>query len=149
MIALQGGDPREPPGGSSVRSNMRPLAILLASFALAVACREGAAPETHAGRVRGIVVSGPTTPVFRPDDPACADRPVAGVQLRLESLDGRPDEILTSDSAGHFDQSMPAGRYRLVPQPVKGMRGTAASVELMVFEDAEIELKFSYDTGIR
>jgi len=126
---------------------MRPLAILLASFA--VACREGVAPETHAGRVRGIVMSGPTTPVFHPDDPACADRPVAGVQLRLESLDGRPAEILTSDSAGHFDQSVPAGRYRLVPQPVKGMMGTAATVEFTVLEDAEVELKFSYDTGIR
>jgi hypothetical protein len=128
---------------------MRPLAILLASFAVAVGCREGAAPDTHAARVRGIVVSGPTTPVFRPDDPACTDRAVAGAQLRLESLDGRPAQILTSDSAGHFDQSAPAGRDRLVPQPVTGMHGTAASVEFTVLEDAEVELKFSYDTGIR
>jgi len=128
---------------------MRPLAILLASFALAVACREGAALETHAGRVRGIVVSGSMILVFRSDDPTCADRPVAGVQLRLESLDGRPDEIITSDFARHFDQSLPAGCYPLVPQPVKGLRGSVAFVAVTVLEDAEIELKFSYDTGIR
>jgi hypothetical protein len=128
---------------------MKPIAILLASFAVTVGCEGGAAPGTHAGRVRGIVVSGPTTPVFRPDDPACADRPVAGAQLRLESLDGRPTEIFTSDSAGHFDRSVPAGRYRLVPQPVKGTHGTPTSVEFTVLEDADVDLKFSYDTGIR
>jgi hypothetical protein len=128
---------------------MRRLAILLASFVVAVGCKGGAAPGSHAGKVRGIVVSGPTTPVFRPDDPACADRPVAGAQLRLESLDDRPTEIFTSDSAGHFDRSVPTGRYRLVPQPVKGMHGTPASVEFTVLENAEVELTFSYDTGIR
>jgi len=128
---------------------MRLLACLLASLGIGVGCSGSAAPETHVGRVHGHVKSGPTTPVFRPDDPACADRFVAGTILRLERLDGPSEESLFSDSEGQFGKSVPAGRYRLVPQPVKGLVGTAAPIEFTLRENGDLDLTFSYDTGIR
>jgi hypothetical protein len=128
---------------------MRLIAILFASSAFALGCSGGTASRAHVGSIRGRVVAGPTTPVFRPDDPACADRPVAGAVLRLEPLDGRPAETLVSDSEGHFRKSVPPGRYRLVPQPVKGLVGTAAPIEVTLLEGAEVDVTFSYDTGIR
>jgi len=128
---------------------MRLIAVLLVSSAIALGCSGDAASGAHLGSIRGHVVAGPTTPVFRPDDPACADRPVSGALLLLEPLDGQPAETLVSDSDGHFRKSVPPGRYRLVPQPVKGLVGTAAPIEVALLEGVEVDVAFSYDTGIR
>ena len=101
--------------------------------------------------VTGVVTAGPTCPVVTdPPDPACADRPVAEALLVVTTLEGAEVARATSDAEGRFELSLAPGRYRLVPQPVEGLMGTAArfefSVELGV---PTAELGVSYDTGIR
>ena len=46
--------------------------------------------------------------------------------------------------------SLEAGEYRLVPQPVEGLMGTAAALEIVVADGAPGEpVTIGYDTGIR
>ena len=80
---------------------------------------------TDAG-VRGTVVAGPTCPVVtEPPTPGCADRPVADAELVITTLDGTAVARATSDAEGAFAASLAPGDYRLEPQPVEGLMGTA------------------------
>jgi hypothetical protein len=101
--------------------------------------------------IRGVVVAGPTCPVVTdPPDPDCADRPVAGALLVV--FDGDGDEVarVTSAVDGAFAIALPPGAYRIVPQPVEGLMGTASELDVLV-ETGEPpeELAIAYDTGIR
>jgi hypothetical protein len=101
--------------------------------------------------VTGLVSAGPTCPVVTdPPDPSCADRPVDGAVLVVTTLDGVEVARTTSDAEGRFNLSLAPGTYRLEPQPVEGLMGTAAPIEFTVQLDApSAELLVSYDTGIR
>ncbi|MEX1156838.1 MAG: carboxypeptidase-like regulatory domain-containing protein [Chloroflexota bacterium] len=101
--------------------------------------------------VRGSVVAGPTCPVVTdPPDPDCADRPVAGAVLVITDLDDAEIARVTSGADGEFSIDLPSGLYRLVPQAVDGLMGTAAPIEFGVeLEGPATELLVSYDTGIR
>ena len=63
--------------------------------------------------------------------------------------DGSIVASVTSDAEGRFSLSLPPATYRLTPQPVAGLLGTAAPVEVVVGRDAAVHLEFVYDTGIR
>jgi uncharacterized surface anchored protein len=55
---------------------------------------------------------------------------------------------LTTDASGAFTVTLPPGRYRLVPDPVQGLMGTAPPVNVTVGATlAQVQLV--YDTGIR
>ena len=101
--------------------------------------------------VSGTVTAGPTCPVVTdPPDPSCADRPVAGAVLVVTTLAGVEVDRTTSDAEGRFALSLPPGTYRLEPQPVEGLMGTAAPVEFTVEPGAPaLDLVIGYDTGIR
>jgi hypothetical protein len=101
--------------------------------------------------VSGTVTAGPTCPVVTdPPDPSCADRPVAGAVLVVTTLAGVELDRTTSDAEGRFALSLPPGTYRLEPQPVEGLMGTAAPVEFAVEPGAPaLDLVIGYDTGIR
>jgi len=101
--------------------------------------------------VSGIVTAGPTCPVATdPPDPSCADRPVGGAVLVVTTLAGVEADRTTSDAEGRFALSLPPGTYRLEPQPVEGLMGTAAPAEFTVEPGAPtLELVIGYDTGIR
>ncbi|MDH4334027.1 MAG: carboxypeptidase-like regulatory domain-containing protein [Chloroflexota bacterium] len=101
--------------------------------------------------VRGSVSAGPTCPVVTdPPDPACADRPVAGAVLVITDLDDVEIARVTSGANGEFSVDLPSGAYRLVPQSVDGLMGTAARMDFGVeAEGPPTELLVSYDTGIR
>jgi hypothetical protein len=101
--------------------------------------------------VSGTVTAGPTCPVVTdPPDPSCADRPVAGAVLVVTTLAGVELDRTTSDAEGRFALSLPPGTYRLEPQPVEGLMGTAAPVEFTVEPGAlALDLVIGYDTGIR
>lgn len=98
--------------------------------------------------VAGRVTAGPTCPVERPDDPSCAPRLVAA---ELVVVDGAGNEVarLTSDASGYYRIALPAGSYRLEPQPVEGLMGTAATVAFTVLDGDVTPLDVAYDTGIR
>jgi hypothetical protein len=101
--------------------------------------------------VSGTVTAGPTCPVVTdPPDPACADRPVAGAVLVVTDLAGVEVGRMTSDGDGTFALSLAPGAYRIEPQPVDGLMGTAAPVEFfVVLGEPPSEVAIGYDTGIR
>ena len=122
------------------------LFALVASLLLAC-CQAPASDQT----ITGIVTAGPVCPVVTdPPDPDCEDRPVAGAEIVVRNAAG--DEVARARSAddGTFAVSVAAGRYELVPQPVEGLMGTAAVVEVDVRDGVPGEpVEIIYDTGIR
>jgi Carboxypeptidase regulatory-like domain len=108
---------------------------------------ESLPPMTGPG-VRGIALAGPTCPVARPNDPGCADRPVAGAIIHVLAADGTEVATVTTDGTGRFQVPLEAGAYRLVADQVSGLMGTAPPVDVTVTTGA-VEVRLSYDTGIR
>ena len=95
------------------------------------------------------VLAGPTCPVVTdPPDPACADRPVGGAELVIVGADGRRVASVRTDAQGVATVRLTHGAYRVQPQPVDGLMGTPAEVELVVGE-GPVGLTVTYDTGIR
>jgi len=97
---------------------------------------------------RGHTVAGPTCPVVRPNDPACADRPVAGATIHVFDASGTEIARLVSDASGGFGLPVPAGTYRLVADPIEGSLRAPGTAEVVVATGiADVDLV--YDTGIR
>lgn len=127
------------------------MAPALGLLVLATACLGSPSTPPADASVRGVVLAGPTCPVVTdPPDPSCADRPVEGAVLVVTTPDGEEVGRATSDADGAFELALAPGTYRLVPQPVEGLMGTAEEVEFTVLADAPaVELTVAYDTGIR
>lgn len=120
--------------------------------------RDGSVELTHeegdalpdATGVRGTVTAGPTCPVERePPDPACAERPVGGAVLVFSGPDGTEVGRVTSAADGTFTLELAPGAYRLMAEPVEGLMGTPAPMDVTVQAGPPTELQVSYDTGIR
>lgn len=101
--------------------------------------------------VHGTVTAGPTCPVERdPPDPACTARPVAGAVLVFAGADGTEVARVTSAADGTFSVELAPGAYRVTPEPVDGLMGTPAPMDVEVEAGQPMtELQVSYDTGIR
>jgi hypothetical protein len=101
--------------------------------------------------VRGTVTAGPTCPVVTdPPDPSCADRPVAGAVLVFTDGAGAEVARTTSLADGTFSVELAPGAYSLVAQPVDGLMGTPAPIDLQVEDGQPMrEIPVPYDTGIR
>ena len=119
------------------------LAVALAG------CGPSAPPADHT--VTGVVTAGPVCPVVTdPPDPDCEDRPVAGAEIVVRNSSGEEVARARSADDGTFSVSVAAGSYELVPQPVEGLMGTAAPIDVTVEEGVPRErIEISYDTGIR
>lgn len=98
--------------------------------------------------IRGIAMAGPVCPVVRPNDPACVDRPVAGATVHVIDATGTEVATLETDATGAFVVTLPPGRYRVVPDSVAGLMGTAGPVDVTVGATLAL-VQLSYDTGIR
>lgn len=98
--------------------------------------------------IRGTATAGPVCPVVRPGDPACADRPVVGATVHVLDATGLEVATLETDTAGAFVVALPPGRYRVVPDHVDGLMGTANPVDVTV-DTALVIVELTYDTGIR
>jgi len=127
---------------------MRIALVLLAAAMLSGCGPEAASPEIT---VTGVVMAGPRCPVVTdPPDPACEDRPVADAEIVV--MDESGDSVATVRSAqdGSFSIELGEGRYELLPQPVEGLMGTAATVIVTVEDGVPVEpISINYDTGIR
>ena len=101
--------------------------------------------------VRGTVTAGPTCPVeTQPPDPACAERPVPGAVLIFSDAGGLEVARVTSAADGTYTVELAPGAYRVTPQPVEGLMGTPALMDVEVEAGQPMtELQISYDTGIR
>ncbi len=98
--------------------------------------------------IRGIASAGPVCPVMRPGDLNCADRLVAGALVHVLDVTGTEVATLETDATGTFVVTLPPGRYRVVPDPVPGLMGTAPAVDVTVGSGLEV-VQLTYDTGIR
>jgi len=101
--------------------------------------------------VHGTVTAGPTCPVERvPPDPVCAPRPVVGAVLVFTDADGTEVTRATSAADGTFRVELAPGSYRVTAEPVDGLMGTPAPMDVEVGAGEPMtELQVSYDTGIR
>jgi hypothetical protein len=98
--------------------------------------------------IQGHALAGPTCPVARPNDPACADRPLAGVTVIVLTTFGTEAARATTDANGSFVFSLPPGPYTIEPQPVDGMMRGPGPFPVVV-GDAVLTVDIPYDTGIR
>jgi hypothetical protein len=127
------------------------MRCLLVIWLLLLLVADGCGQSAGANQTGSLVVrvtAGPTCPVETISDPTCAPRPVKGVRL---SLDGPSVLTLTTDAAGTARaREIPAGAYRLVAQPVHGLRGPLGPPHTIVIsQDETAHVRVSYDTGIR
>ena len=99
--------------------------------------------------VVGRVLAGPSCPVERPGDPACAGRPVVGAKLHFDLADGTEGGFLTTDASGWYRMSLEPGDYVLTAEPVEGLMGTPGPIPFTVRDGAQTVLDVPYDTGIR
>jgi hypothetical protein len=101
--------------------------------------------------VSGVVVAGPTCPVETiPPQSGCEPQLVHGAVLVVQDADGREVARATSAVDGTFQVVLAPGAYRLVPQPVEGLMGTAGeSTFSLELGEPWIDLTIDYDTGIR
>jgi len=127
------------------------LAILfIVATAVLIGCGNSASSSAPLGVVNGTAHAGPTCPVVRPGDPACQDRPVAGAVIVATDGSGKEVARATTDAVGAFTISLPPGNYVLVPQPVIGLMGTAAPMNVALGAGVNpLPVDVSYDTGIR
>jgi len=98
--------------------------------------------------IEGIAVGGPVCPVVKPNDPACADRPVAGAAIHVIAADGVEVATLETDAEGRFAVELDPGRYRVVADAVEGYMHGPGPVDVTVSTSAA-KVSLSYDTGIR
>ena len=98
--------------------------------------------------IEGHVTAGPTCPVARPDDPACADRPLEGVTIVVLTAAGNEAGRTTTDASGYYGITLPSGPYTIEPQPVQGMVHGSPPVPVVVGEGVTT-VDIPYDTGIR
>jgi hypothetical protein len=125
---------------------MNVASVICVLLVVTVGC--GSSPTSkRTGSLLVRVTAGPTCPVARVDDPACAPQPVKGAQLRLE---GPADLTLVTDNAGFArGQGIIVGDYRLVPEPVDGLMGEPSPLHVVIHQRETTHLTVGYDTGIR
>ncbi len=117
--------------------------VLLASL---IAC----APEpVPLAVLEGRVLAGPVCPVETdPPRPECAPRPVEGAELVVVAANG-VEVIARANADGFFRVEVASGPVAIIPQPVEGLLGTAAQIDLDVPAGTTQLGEIMYDTGIR
>ena len=135
------------PGATFSTSSTSPTAMPATPAATPTATP--ASPAANSG-IRGTATAGPVCPVEKnPPDPACAPRPVPGAVLVVRDPSGSEVARVTTGADGTFSVAVGPGAYTVVPQPVEGMMGTAAPVDVTVATGSVATIEIGYDTGIR
>ena len=102
------------------------------------------------GTIEATVFAGPQCPVEQfPPDPACADLPVVGAEIVITRPSQDVEIRLTVAEDGTFSIAVEPGDYNVTPQPVVGLLGTAAPVEVVVEAGRITKINLPDDTGNR
>lgn len=128
---------------------MSPIRVSLAILATALAAGACGGDPPERGTLTGVVVAGPTCP----DEPApgagdCRDRPVRQAAIRIVK-GGDLVRAVRTDARGRFTVTLLEGHYRIEPQRVPGLLGTAAARQLSVTAGRTTCFELRYDTGVR
>jgi hypothetical protein len=118
---------------------------VLGVWALLAACA-WAAPLPDTG-VEGKVSIGPMCPVVQ-IGAECPDSPYAAL-LIVEDDRGRQAARIESAADGSFRVALPAGDYRLVPQPGESGMPWAEETPFTVVAGMWTQVDVLYDSGIR
>ena len=123
--------------------------VLVAVAVLLAACGPGPSPvASPVGGISGTAHAGPTCPVERPGDPACAPRPLAGATILIRDATGSDVATIVTDAAGRFRVALLPGAYTVIGQPAEGLMGNPGPVDVEVPEGV-VTVELSYDTGNR
>jgi len=97
-----------------------------------------------------LLTAGPTCPVEQfPPDPNCAPRPVEGAEVVVFDETGNEVAREESDEEGMVSFDLPSGAYYVEAEKVEGLMVAPEAQAFAFLGGDEIELLFSYDTGIR
>jgi hypothetical protein len=96
-----------------------------------------------------LATAGPTCPVVTPNDPKCQPQPVVGAVVVVRDAGGNDVARAATDASGAVFIEVPAGGYAVEAQPVEGLMGTPAPVDVTVVDGAGALVALAYDTGIR
>ncbi len=124
--------------------------VVMGILAFGLSGCTGSASSGGKVTVSGRAVAGPTCPVERPGDPACAPRPVAGATLVVTTSNGAEVARTRTAEDGTFTLLLPEGDLTLEPRPVEGLLGTPDPISLVVrLASPQPPVEVRYDTGIR
>ena len=73
---------------------------------------------------------------------------MAGATILIRDATGADVATIVTDEAGRFRVAVPPGVYTVVSQPVEGLMGNPAPLDVEVSE-GDVAIELSYDTGIR
>ncbi|MEK7638192.1 MAG: hypothetical protein AAB375_02085 [Patescibacteria group bacterium] len=108
---------------------------------------EPAWSQTSQSGISGIMLTGPTCPVVRVNDPSCNDKPYQG-QFIVRKVSGGPEVArFSTDTNGRFEVILAPGTYTIEPVQHIGLGNQPQSVEVKAGIMSDITLTF--DTGIR
>lgn len=103
--------------------------------------------QTVQSGISGIVLTGPTCPVVRVNDPSCNDKPYQGNFIIKDVAGMREIARFSTDSNGRFLVYLAPGEYSIEPAQPIGLGAQAQLVEVSAGIMSDITLTF--DTGIR
>jgi hypothetical protein len=137
---------------SQRRSSSFIAVLILLGLVIAACATSPGAPRPTAVPGTGLAITalaGPTCPVERPGDPACAPRPVAGATVIVVDGQGTSVATVVLDALGAAAVDLPPGDYVVQAQPADGLMGTPGPVNVTVVDGALTPVALAYDTGIR
>ena len=73
---------------------------------------------------------------------------MAGATILIRDAAGADVATIVTDAAGRFQVALPPGVYTVAGQPVEGLMGNPAPLDVEVGE-GDVAVELSYDTGIR
>jgi hypothetical protein len=123
--------------------------VILISVALLASCADADVPGATAS-IEITARAGPTCPVETdPPAPECAARPVQAAMIVVIDPEGHEVGRGTTGFDGRVIIDVPSGELTVVPQPVEGLLGTAATLAVTVADGQTLQVTAGYDTGIR
>jgi hypothetical protein len=108
---------------------------------------ESPAPSTSESGLSGTVLTGPTCPVVRPDDPNCGDKPYQGQFAVRNPIDATIVARFSTNAAGTFQVVLAPGKYAVEPVVKIGVSNQSQTV--MVKAGSMTHVTLTFDTGIR
>jgi hypothetical protein len=125
---------------------MRRLAVLGVILpVLLVACSKSASPSAATG-IFGTVQAGPVCPVEQVGSP-CPPQPWSGT-VRATAAEGHTFDT-TTDEAGNYTLSVPAGSYTVVAVTDEGTLPMGIPTDAVVGDEGHVRVDLEVDTGIR